>query len=71
MKITMEGAVVENALDVVVLAPGKAVAFDRTYPVTVTDGILNIGFARATGATSGSGHLSHRGEELSATYVRT
>ena len=52
MKITIEGAVVENALDVVKDAPGKAVAFNtRTYQVTVTDGVLNIGFARGTGAS--------------------
>ena len=51
MKITIEGTVVEEALDVVTLAPGKAVAFDWTYPVSVTDGVLNIGFARGAGAS--------------------
>jgi hypothetical protein len=38
-------------VDVVKDAPGKAAAFDKTYLVTVTDGILNIGFARGTGAS--------------------
>ena len=50
MKITMEG--VDDTLDVVALAPGKAAAFDKTYPVvSVIDGVLNIGFARGTGAS--------------------
>jgi hypothetical protein len=50
MKITMEGAVVENGLDLYALYSAKAYAIDRTYLVTVTDGVLNIAFARNGGA---------------------
>ena len=50
MKITMEGSIVENALDVRALV-GLAYALDRTYTVTVSDGLLEVGFAKATGAT--------------------
>lgn len=46
--ISMEGTVVETALDVYKLV-GKANALDKTYAVTVTDGILNIAFARNGG----------------------
>lgn len=49
MKITIEDVVVENALSVWGLV-GKATAYDKTYTVTVTDGLLNIAFARGTGA---------------------
>jgi subtilisin family serine protease len=48
MKITMEGAVVEDALDIYSLV-GKSAALDRSYSVTVTDGVLNIAFARNGG----------------------
>ena len=48
MKITLEGGVVENALDVYALA-GKATALNRTYTVIVSDGVLNIGFVKVTG----------------------
>ena len=50
MTITIEGSTVESALDIYATA-GKAVALDRTYTVNVTDGLLEVGFARATGAT--------------------
>ena len=48
MKITLEGGVVENALDVYAQA-GKATALNRSYTVTVSDGVLNIGFVKVTG----------------------
>jgi thermitase len=48
MKITIEGVIVESALNVLTLA-GKATAFDRTYTATVTDGVLNIAFAQNGG----------------------
>ncbi len=50
MKITIEGAVAESALSVFGQA-GSAAALDRTYTATVSDGLLNIGFERASGAT--------------------
>lgn len=46
--IALEGVVVENALDVYARA-GKANALDTSYTATVTDGILNIAFARNGG----------------------
>ncbi len=49
MKITLEGGVVESALDVYAVA-GKATALNRTYTVTVNDGVLNIGFVIVTGS---------------------
>jgi hypothetical protein len=49
MRITMEGVVVESNLSVWALV-GRAKAMDRTYTVIVNDGILNIAFARASGA---------------------
>ena len=49
MKITMEGVEVEGALSVVGVV-GKATALDREYTVNVSDGVLNIAFARAAGA---------------------
>jgi hypothetical protein len=49
MRITMEGAVAENALDLYAVA-GKNVALDRTYTTAVSDGILNITFARNGGS---------------------
>ena len=49
MKITIEGAIVESALDVYALS-GKATALDRTYTATVNDGVLNIGFATVAGS---------------------
>jgi len=48
MKITVEGVVVESALDVYAVA-GKATALDRFYTTTVTDGVLTISFAQAGG----------------------
>jgi chitinase len=48
MRVTLEGAIVESALDVYALA-GKAIALDRTYTATVNDGVLNIGFVKVTG----------------------
>ena len=60
MKITLEGQPVESALDVVKDAPGKAVAFKKPYPVTVTDGVLNIGFAPRHGRQPGPGDFSDR-----------
>jgi len=50
MEITLEGTPVESALDVYAAAGGAARALDRTYQVTVNDGILNIGFAQVGGA---------------------
>ena len=52
MKITMEGVHRRECVGCASrLQPGKAMAFEKTYQVTVTDGILNIGFTRATGAS--------------------
>ena len=48
MKVSLEGAIVDPALDVYALA-GKATALDRTYTATVNDGVLNIGFVKVTG----------------------
>ncbi len=51
MKITLEGADVETGLDVYKTA-GKATALDRTYQVTVGDGVLNIAFTKVSGRKS-------------------
>ena len=48
MKITIEGVVVENTLNVNSLV-GNAVALDKVYQATVTDGVLNIAFAKNGG----------------------
>ncbi len=48
MKITLESTVVELALDVYA-AVGKATALDKTYTITVSDGVLNIAFAKNGG----------------------
>ncbi|MFZ2422360.1 MAG: malectin domain-containing carbohydrate-binding protein, partial [Anaerolineae bacterium] len=48
MKITIEGVVVENTLNVKTLV-GNAVALDKVYQTTVADGILNIAFAKNGG----------------------
>jgi hypothetical protein len=48
MQITMEGVVKETALDVYATV-GKAVALNKNYTVTVTDGVLNIAFAKNGG----------------------
>ncbi len=48
MRITIEGAVVAASLDVYKEA-GKATAYDKTYLVTVSDGLLNIEFAKVSG----------------------
>ena len=49
MKITMEGIVVENTLDVRHLSASPMRWI--TYTVTVSDGLLEVGFAKATGTT--------------------
>lgn len=49
MRITIEGAIVENALSIYGAA-GRYVALDRNYTVTVNDGLLNIVFAQNGGA---------------------
>jgi chitinase len=49
MNITIEGVRVETDFSVWGLV-GKGVALDRTYTTTVSDGILNIAFAKGTGA---------------------
>jgi thermitase len=50
MQITLEGSVVETALDVRAEARALYTAYDKTYRVTVTDGVVNIGFARNGGS---------------------
>jgi hypothetical protein len=49
MNITIEGVRVETNFSVWGLV-GKGVALDRTYTTTVSDGLLNIVFAKGTGA---------------------
>jgi hypothetical protein len=49
MKITMEGMVVESGLSVYAQV-GKDTALDTVYTVTVNDGVLNIAFAKGSGA---------------------
>ena len=49
MNITIEGLAVATNFSVWGAA-GTATALDRTYTATVSDGILNIAFARGTGA---------------------
>ena len=48
MRITLEPTVVETALSVY-SAVGKAVAHDKIYAISVSDGILNIVFAKNGG----------------------
>lgn len=48
MRVALEGADVETALDVAQLV-GKAVALDKTYLVTVSDGVLDITFSKVSG----------------------
>ncbi len=48
MRITMEGADVETALDVA-RTVGKATSLDKTYTVTISDGVLEIAFAQVGG----------------------
>ncbi len=48
MQITLEGVVVESGLDIYATV-GSATALNRTYTVTVSDGVLNIGFAPVGG----------------------
>ena len=50
MRISMEGTVVEPGLSIYEVA-GKNAAWDKTYTVAVTDGLLVIGFAKAPGAS--------------------
>lgn len=40
--IALEGTIVLDDLDLVATAPGKWVAHDRTFDVTITDGALNL-----------------------------
>jgi hypothetical protein len=49
MQISIEGAVVEPALNLFV-DPGPRTAVDKVYNVSVTDGVLNIAFAKASGS---------------------
>ena len=49
MEITLESTEVESSL-CIYCAAGRAVAYDRTYTVTVNDGILNITFAKVGAA---------------------
>ncbi len=49
MTVSLEGAAVET-FSVYGLV-GKATALDKVYTTTVSDGVLNIGFARGPGAT--------------------
>ena len=48
MRITIEGAIVESALSIYGLV-GRYAALDKVYQVTVSDGQLNIQFAKAGG----------------------
>lgn len=48
MKITIEGVVVENTLNVRTLV-GSATALDKVYQTTVADGVLNIVMAKNGG----------------------
>lgn len=48
MRITIEGTIVESAFSIFAAAPGTYRALDRVYTVAVTDGILNIMFAKAS-----------------------
>ena len=48
MTIRLETTAVETTLDIYALV-GKAAALDRTYQVTVTDGVLNIAFIKNGG----------------------
>ncbi len=49
MRVMIEGAQVESALSIYGQV-GKAVALDKTYTTTVSDGILNLTFATASGS---------------------
>lgn len=51
MKITMEGATVETGLDVAKLV-GKAVNYDKSYTVTISDGVLDVAFVKVSGRYS-------------------
>lgn len=48
MRITIEGTVVEPSLSIFTAAGGKYLALDRVYTTSVTDGVLNIVFAKAS-----------------------
>ena len=48
MTIRLEATTVETALDIYALV-GRAAALDRTYQVTVSDGVLNIAFVKNGG----------------------
>jgi hypothetical protein len=62
MRITIEDVVVENALDLYA-AVGKAAALDRVYTASVSDGVLNIVFAKTGG--------SRKEPQVSAIAVQT
>ena len=52
MTIYMEGVVKETALSVYAAAGGRYIAYDKTYNnIGVSDGILNIQFAKGSGAS--------------------
>lgn len=51
MRITVEGTIQENQLDIYALV-GRATALERTYQTTVADGLLQIDFARNGGRRS-------------------
>ena len=61
MKITLESTVVEAALNIYAVA-GLNTAHDRTYSIAVTDGVLNIIFAK--------GPSAGRTPEVNAIWVR-
>ncbi len=48
MKITLETTIVESAISIYGQA-GKAVALDKVYTITVTDGVLNMSFVKVSG----------------------
>jgi hypothetical protein len=47
--VSLEGSPVLANLDVFAVAGGRNVALDRSFFVTVTDGILDVGFAAQRG----------------------
>ena len=49
MKVTLESTVVESALDVRAKAGAAYTAYDKTYTIAVTDGVLNITLAKVSG----------------------
>ena len=72
--VSLEGTAVISNLDVFAAAGGQRVAYDRSFIVEVTDGVLDIGFRRPArrpadrqrdprdgAATGQSRQLTHRG----------